>query len=401
MKIYEKDSYQRRNTTVVTASETVEGKHYITLADTIFFPEEGGQYADTGWIRLTDPDQTEGPEEKVRLADGQILQGEIRYLVDRDIPAGTKVACELDWEPRFMRMQQHTGEHILTGVIHNHFGYNNVGFHLSDDSFVTLDLDGMLTAEQISQMELRANEAIYANLPVMAQYPSKEALSAIEYRSKIEIEGQVRLIVIGDEKNPVDVCACCAPHVSRTGEVGLIKVIHFQNYKGGTRLSILCGKRALQYFQAQTQIMTQLSQTFSTSMEKVTACVQNTLEELSNLKYKAAEWKQRELENRIRALPEGENACLFTDADVSGATAKNCFNTLAAGRPGYVGLFMGDDENGYRFHAGSTALDSRALMKRMKEELNAKGGGSREMVQGKLNAARTEIEQFFGTLSNT
>lgn len=400
MKIYEDYSYKKTNTTIVTSCEIVEGKHYITLKDTIFFPEEGGQYADTGWIRqLTELETADtSGKGKIRLLDGQIKKGEIRYLVDKEIPAGTKVLCELDWEPRFMRMQQHTGEHILTGVIHNHFGYNNVGFHLSDDAPVTLDLDGVLTSEQIAEMELLANEVVYANLPVTASYPTKEELPSLSYRSKIEIEGQVRLITISDEKDPVDVCACCAPHVARTGEVGLIKVISAQNYKGGTRLNILCGKRAFLYYQEQARIMTRLSQTFSTSMDKVPNCVQSNLSELAELKFKVAELRQKGLESRILALEEGKHACLFADADISGVTAKNCYNMLTARYEGYVGLFMGDDENGYRFQAGSASLDSRELMNLMKEQLDARGGGSKEMVQGKTSAGRDMIEALFGKL---
>lgn len=392
MKIYENKSYAKTNRTVVTSCVTVDKRHYITLEDTIFFPEEGGQYADTGWIW---PMMKNSDNSGVRLLDGQIANGEIRYQVECEIPTGTEVLCELDWEPRFMRMQQHTGEHILTGVIHNRFGYNNVGFHLSDDAPVTLDLDGTLTAEQIAEMELLANEVVYANLPVTASYPTKEELPSLTYRSKIEIEGQVRLITVGDIEDPVDVCACCAPHVAHTGEVGLIKVLSFQNYKGGTRLHILCGKRAFLYLQEQTRIMNQLSQTFSTSMDKVTNCVNNNLSELSDLKYTVAQLRQKELEMRILALPEGRHACLFADADISGVTAKNCYNMLTARYEGYVGLFMGDDENGYRFQAGSASLDSRELMNLMKEKLGARGGGSKEMVQGKTSAGHDEIEELF------
>lgn len=390
MKLYETDSYTKKNETIVTSCETVDGKVYIKLEDTIFFPEEGGQYADTGYL-LTDMD-------KVRVADGQLKSGEIYYLVDKEIPVGSAVSCELDWGQRFMRMQHHTGEHILTGVIHNKYGYNNVGFHLSDESPMTLDLDGMLSPAQIAEMEFTANEIVYANLPVTDSYPTKDELECIVYRSKIEIDGQVRLITVGDKENPVDICACCAPHVAHTGEVGLIKVISSQKYKGGIRLSVLCGERAFLYFQEQMQIMNLLSKTFSTSMDKVYGCVQNQMKELADLKYKVAELTEKSLANHIHALPDTKHACLFVDAEVSGVTAKNSFNTLAARFEGYVGLFIGNDEKGYRFNAGSTSLDARELMSRMKEALDAKGGGSSEMVQGRTSAGRADIEALFAEL---
>lgn len=391
MKLYENESYKRENQTKVIACETTDGKPWIRLEDTIFFPEEGGQYADTGSLYAG--------QEEVKILDGQLRNGEIFYLTDRPLPAGCQVKCCLDWEKRFMRMQQHTGEHILTGVIHNHFGYNNVGFHLSDDSPVTLDLDGILTPEQIAQMELLANEIVYQNLPVTASYPAREELPELTYRSKIEIEGQVRLITIGEAENPVDVCACCAPHVSRTGEVGLIKVISSQKYKGGTRLNILCGKRAFRYYQEQTEIVSRLARSFSTSMERICDCVEGQRKEIADLKCKVSEFAGKQLADRIAALPDEKHACLFVEEEISAVTAKDCFNRMAEQFPGYVGLFMGNDAGGYRFQAGSTSADSRELMKLMKEKLDAKGGGSPQMVQGKTAAKKAEIEKLFAELA--
>lgn len=390
MKIYENESYRRELQTEVTSCETVGGKTWLQLKDTIFFPEEGGQYADTGELKTGDT--------VVRILDGQIRDGEIFYQVDRPLGSGCPVEGTLDWEQRFMRMQQHTGEHILTGLIHHHFGYNNVGFHLSDESPVTLDLDGMLTAEQIARMELLANEMVYQNLPVTASYPSREELPDLTYRSKIEIEGQVRLITIGEPQNPVDVCACCAPHVARTGEVGLIKVISFQKYKGGIRLNILCGRRAFQYFQEQTEIMNRLARRFSTSMDRVMDCVEGQAKEIADLKCRVSAFAEKRLADQIAALPDSAHACLFVEEEISQVAAKNSFNAMTARFPGYVGLFLGTDEKGYRFQAGSAALDARELMEVMKERLDAKGGGSPRMVQGKTAAKKAEIADLFAEL---
>lgn len=392
MKLYENESYRKENHTVVTSCENADGKILLQLQDTIFFPEEGGQYADTGYL-IADG-------KKVRLLDGQLKNGEIFYQAEEEIAAGTEVDCVLDWEMRYMRMQQHSGEHILTGVIHNKYGYNNVGFHLSDDSPVTLDLDGTLTAEQIAEAELTANRAVYANLPVTASYPTKEELKTMDYRSKIEIEGQVRLITVGDAEQTVDVCACCAPHVARTGEIGLIKVISAQKYKGGIRLNILCGERAFRYFQEQSDIVSALARKFSTSMDKVAGCVDGQTAEIAALKQQVAELTAQQLAAQIAALPEGKHACLFADGTLAAAAMKDSFNAMAERFSGYVGVFAGNDESGYRFNAGSVALDSRELMKKMKETLDAKGGGSAEMVQGKTAAKRAEIEAFFARLED-
>lgn len=382
-KLYENQSYLQECGTTVTDSKTDGKKHLIALEASIFFPEEGGQYADTGWLIWK--------EKKVRLLDGQIKNGAVWYQTDTEIPAGETVRCQLDWDKRYMRMQQHTGEHILTGMIHNTFGYNNVGFHLSDDAPVTLDLDGVLTVEQAMEMETKANEAVYRNIPVCAEYPSKEELKSISYRSKIEIDGQVRLIVI----DGVDICACCAPHAARTGEVGLIKIVSIQNYKGGTRLGILCGMRALLHYREQLTLMTSLANSLSTRPEQVETIVSGQKDELNQLRGRVAAMEEQMLLKDVQALPEGNNGCVFAAGTLSAGAMKNCYNTLVKKFPGYAGVFAGDEENGYRYNAGSASFDSRELAAKMREALGAKGGGSREMIQGKTSASRAEIEAFF------
>ncbi|MCF0229812.1 MAG: alanyl-tRNA editing protein [Parasporobacterium sp.] len=419
MKLYEKKSYLKENDTVITECRERDGKFWVRLEDTIFFPEEGGQYGDTGTVTAGSAVKEKeeiSVVETVHVADSQLFDGQVWHRVDRILSAGTKVHCRLDWDKRFMRMQQHSGEHILTGVIHNHFGYNNVGFHLSDDAPVTLDLNGVLTREQIIEMEQAANDVVYRNIPIVDSYPSREELNSIEYRSKIEIEGQVRLITVGTGDEVVDVCACCAPHVSMTGAVGIIKVISAQNYKGGMRLNILCGRRALEYIQGEHQTMNRLANTFSTSADKVLTCVEGKIQEAADARLKLAEYVESDLIRQINDIPvpagsrqaEGaepddgnekgailQNACIFTASDITAATMKNCYNAMTERFSGYVGIFAGNDENGYRFNAGSRTKDSRKLMALMKETLNARGGGSAEMVQGSVKAAREAIEKLF------
>lgn len=386
IKLYETQSYLKENQTIVTGCFREKKDVFVTLEESIFFPEEGGQYADTGWIVYG--------ENRVRLTDGQIRNGEVFYKVESEIPEGAEVLCILDWEPRYMRMQQHTGEHILTGTIHRHFGFNNVGFHLSDDAPVTLDLDGVLTVEQAMEMETLANQIIYQNLPVEDSYPSKEELTAIDYRSKIAIEGQVRLITVPG----VDICACCAPHVARTGEVGLIKIVSMQNYKGGIRLNILCGMRALLHYREQLQLMSSLANSLSTRPEQVSGIVSSQKEELLILRHQVSQMAETALLKEIDSLQNGTNACVFAAGDTSAVAVKNAFNVMAKKFGGYAGVFVGDDENGYRYNAGSKSLDSRVLAGLMRERLAAKGGGSKEMVQGKTQAKRAMIEAFFAEL---
>ncbi len=397
-KIYEKNSYIREIDTVVTECISDGTSAYIKLLETIFFPEEGGQYSDTGCLCFGD--------KKVRILKGEhtcsATEGDpdIRYLVDAPVVEGTEVKCVLDWDVRFSRMQNHSGEHIVSGLIHNLYGYNNIGFHLSDDEPVTLTVDGKLTAEQIRDLEIRANEAVYANLPITDSYPSKEELSGLSYRSKIEVAGQVRLITIGDAEAPLDVCACCAPHVSGTGSIGIIKIISSSGIKEGTQLEILCGRRALEFIEKNIDALEGIARSFSTHRDNVPELVQNLREENRLLNSKLAELSEKSILDSIgKGSGNGEGSgCVFTDTELSPTSMKNIFNELVSLREGFVGLFVGSDEEGYRYYAGGRERDARELAKAMREKLDAKGGGSAEMIQGKVSAAHDVIEELFASL---
>ena len=387
IKIYEKNSYENHLATKVTASKKEEGKNLIQLQESIFFPEEGGQYADSGIIIYGN--------KELKLLDGQIKKGEIWYSVEEEIPEGSDVICRLDWPIRYSRMQQHSGEHILTGVIHNRYGYDNIGFHLSDDSAVTLVMNGDLTREEVLDMERVANDVIYRNLPIVDSYPSKEELEHINYRSKKEIEGQVRLITVGYGDDVVDICACCAPHVAHTGEIGLIKVVSVAAYKGGTQIGILCGKRALDYIRNEHEMIDKLARSFSTSIDKIPDSVESMREEIASLRETTFNLIDEKMKRIISELKEGKNACLFIDEDASPAIMKNCYNAMCEKYEGKVAVFAGKDGKGYRYYAGSRSEDSRLTGNILKEKLGAKGGGNEEMVQGRVDAAKSDIEKLF------
>lgn len=404
-KIYENDSYLRECDTVIERCDLTADGAYIYIRDSIFFPEEGGQYADTGRIVLN--------AYELDVLDGQIIGSGIRYKVDysescrksfAELPAlsdilvtNSQIHCILDYDKRYDRMQNHTGEHILTGTVHNDYGYNNVGFHLSDDGLVTLDLDGPLTYAQIIEEEAKANSVIYANLPVRASYPSNEQLKDIEYRSKIDIEGQVRLITIGDDEEPVDVCACCAPHVAYTGEVGIIKVISIVNWKGGVRIGILCGRRALEYINHRQNIIMGLTDLLTTNEDNLTDRVRGHMEEIGSLKVKLSEALEADIINRIqKGDPDVSRTHLvFVDSDYPASSMKNVYNILKNTYSGYVGIFAGNDSDGYRYLAGSRNIDSTTLIPIL-NKIGAKGGGNTDMIQGRITASRKDLEQLFG-----
>ena len=389
-KVYEKQSYLKELTAVVTDSFSENGMSYVMLDRSIFFPEEGGQYSDSGVILCGD--------RKVRVLKGELIGNaaegdtDIRYLVDSGIPVGSEVRCVLDWDVRFSRMQNHSGEHIVSGLIHKLFGYNNIGFHLSDDEPVTLTVDGKLTAEQILEVEKKANEAVYADLPITDSYPSKDELDGICYRSKIEIAGQVRLITIGGSEDPLDICACCAPHVKRTGAIGIIKILSFTPEKGGTTLRILCGRRAFEFLDHNLSVLDDLARGFSTHRDSVPGIVSALNEENRMLKSRLSELAEKSVLSEL--VPEGPG-CIFTDIDLTPTSMKNIYNELVSRKKGYVGVFTGDDEKGYKYYAGGSGLDARVLAGLMKEELSARGGGSAEMVQGRIGRTRDEITAFW------
>ena len=389
-KVYERQSYLKELETTITESTCEEGQFYVKLKETVLFPEEGGQYSDTGFLLFGD--------RKVSVLRGELIGNasegdtDIRYAVDGEIPAGSFVRCVLDWKTRFSRMQNHSGEHIVSGLIHNLYGYNNIGFHLSDDEPVTLTVDGKLSAEQIREIEIKANEAIYEDLPITDSYPSKDELASMDYRSKIEIAGQVRLISIGDPAAPLDICACCAPHVSGTGCIGIIKVISFASVKGGTQVSILCGARALEFIEKNIDNLESIAKGFSTHRDNVPGIVESLREENRALKAKLSEYAEKSI---LSGITEDGPGCIFTDMELSPVSMKNIFNELVARKTGYVGIFAGNDQKGYMYYAGGRDLDARELAKLMREKLSSKGGGSAEMIQGRTSSAQDEIRRFW------
>lgn len=396
MKVYERDSYLKRIETRISDAICKNDTLYVALEDTIFFPEEGGQYADTGVIMVGD--------KPVRVLDGQIdkVSGEILYELEQTevtetIKSGMNVTCILegdDWDKRYSRMQNHSGEHILTSTIHNHYGYDNVGFHLSDDGFVTLDLNGQLDYDQAVRMEAIANSIIYANIPIIDTYPTDEELSTMDYRSKKEIDGQVRIITIGDESTQiVDRCACCAPHVKRTGEIGIIKVISVVNWKGGVRVSMLAGSRALEHVNHQQNIVKDLTNLLTTNQDNLLAITKNHLEEIAELKSRLDKSMIECALVRNESNTTQDGALVFVTAEFSALASRNLYNELTRKYSGYVGVFTGNDTEGYRYLANSQLIAAA-----LREKCGAKGGGKADMVQGQVIATEAVIREVWAEI---
>lgn len=368
---------------------------------TVFFPEGGGQSPDTGWIF---PENISGDDQEavsaLRVTDVQIQEGVIRHTAKWDcgstakktdcgLKAGDTVVLQIDWERRFGFMQNHTGEHILSGLMHNRYEFDNIGFHLSDNS-VTLDVNGQLDEEEILLLEWEANQVVYRNVEVEVSYPSDEELPQIEYRSKIEIEGQTRLVAIPG----VDICACCATHVHRTGEIGLIKIVKVLRYNGGMRLFILCGARALELMQRRQQRIEEVSHLTNRSQDEIGDGVRHLLDEIGRLKQKNRDLEYQAAFLRLETIPaEEKNVFLFV-GDMDTIVQRNLVNRLCEEHEGISGVFSGNDRDGkYRYIIGSRKEDARSVQKNLREKLGAKGGGKPEMIQGSVDGTEAAIRE--------
>lgn len=375
-KLFYQDSHRSTFTAIVQEVRPSGNGYEIILDRTAFFPEGGGQSSDTGSLG------------GVSVSDVQEIDGKIIHYTDGPLVEGTEVEGCIDWTERFSKMQQHTGEHIVSGLIHKIYGYHNVGFHLGTDS-VTLDFNGVVPKEKLHEIEQLANEAVAKNLPVQVLYPTDEELSKISYRSKIEIEGQVRIVVI----DGYDVCACCAPHVKQTGEIGLIKLVGMQNYKGGVRISMLCGFRALEDYYQKEKNNREIAVMLSAKEYETAVEVERLQEELAMKKAKIAELERKFLEQKVETLDiSGEIVCLFEETDP--AMTRELVNLLLKKGAKMAAVFSGNEREGYRYVLGSRSLDVRENGKLLNEAFHGRGGGKPEMVQGTVQGKREEIEAF-------
>lgn len=376
-KLFYKDSHMKEFIAAVMSCEEEKNGYRIVLDQTAFFPEGGGQFGDIGWLN------------GVEVMDTHEKNGIIWHETKEPIEPGTVVEGKLNFEERFDRMQQHSGEHILSGIVHSLYGYDNVGFHLGTD-VTTLDFNGELSEEQVQDAEVRANRAVFENVPVEILYPSKEELKNMEYRSKIEIEGQVRIVSVPG----YDICACCAPHVDRTGEIGMIKILSCEKHRGGCRVTIVCGMRALTDYRQKQQSVTEVSVALSAKPDKIGEAVLHLQEQHLKTKEQLNRMQAAYLQQKLsEIMPEDENVCIFEE-ELDNIAARNFVNDAMERCEGICGAFIGTDEAGYRYILGSRNVDMRAFSRELNARFQGKGGGKPEMVQGSLTGSKEEIRKM-------
>ena len=377
-RLFDKDAKASEFEAVVLEVSEENGTFCAVLDKTLFFPEEGGQACDTGTL---------GGACVLRVEENQ---GVIYHYTDKALRVGEAVKGKIDYDERYRKMQNHTGEHIVSGLIYKHFGLKNVGFHLSSDG-MTADFDGELTDENIKMIEDLANRAVYECRAVRGYYPEPEELATMEYRSKLELSENVRIVEI----EGVDLCACCAPHVSNTGEVGMIKILEYPRYKGGVRLSMKCGVDALEGYRAEYEQIKRISMAISAKRSEVADGVDRLLEEMSALRGKIAEMKRELMGYRIEKIEYTDgNLCIFEE-DGDMLALRNLVNAAKTRCGGICACFSGNDSEGYKYIISSTSVDLKAKSKEINAAISGRGGGSVEMIQGSCTAKRDEIEEFF------
>ena len=352
----------------------------LVLDRTQFFPEEGGQLPDRGIIVYDG--------NAFQVNDVQEENGVIYHAISSLIPTGAEVSGEIDWDYRFNSMQQHTGEHIFSGIVNSRFGFDNVGFHLGDRE-ATMDYNGTLSEEDLNAIEYAANEAVISNIPVECRYPSAPELASISYRSKKEIDGPIRIVTIPG----VDTCACCAPHVRTTGEIGIIKLLSAHSHRGGTRVTILCGFRALQEFNALQDAAGVVSREYSVpvSAETFTEAISKRNSHVQELKDRLSSIQGQLLDMQLENTDSDSSFVILFAEGLDEVKKRELLNRAISERKGFCSVFDGNDETGYSFIIASADQDCHAPLELLKIRLGAKGGGKNIMVQGSVHAPAEAI----------
>jgi alanyl-tRNA synthetase len=377
-KLYDNDAYASKfGATVLSCEEDKKG-FKVVLDKTLFFPEEGGQTPDKGTIN------------GIEVTHVAIKDDVITHYLEAPIAAGTTVDGVIDFAHRFRNMQMHSAEHIFSGLVFKHFGFNNVGFHLSDNS-ATMDYDGKFTYEDALKLEKEANEIIIKGKTITAEYPSSDVLATLEYRSKKALSGPIRIVTVED----TDICACCAPHVHNTHEIGQFKIVSFENYKSGVRVSYLAGFRALEDYEKRLSDLREISRTISAKAGEELKGVTKLSEDLGTYKFKDIELRNKYIELKIQSeLKDGDTGICILPADFS-SCMQFASDALKERYKGVSVVLCGDDDNGYRFYVESDTIDLTKILADIKNSMNVKGGGKSAAIQGTVMGKAEEFCRFF------
>lgn len=389
--LYYQDSYQKEfDAQVLDFLEQHEEK-WVHLSQTCFYPLGGGQPGDRGVLILS---AGETDEEYIKVLDTRWKENKIWHQVNETIAPGTKVHGIIDFERRFDLMQQHSGEHIISGIVNRHFGYQNVGFHISEKE-MTFDFNGMLNDEDILKLEIESNDAILKNIPIKVQIFTHEEQKNLSYRSKLDLKEDVRIVTI----DGYDQCACAGTHLRMTSEIGLIKIIRKEKYKTGVRLTVLCGHRAFSYFQKLDGLMTQIGRTLSANLDGIMDSLSKQKEEIDTLKQIIHQKNEEWINLYLESLSQDNQHCILENNNFDKSEWKNIAQKIVRQTEGIVSIITSIEEEKYILFMYSESLDLRSFINPLKDALQFKGGGNQNIIQGPIIGNSAKIRKTLCELS--
>lgn len=377
-KLYYEDVYKKEFTARVLECRQGKKGYEIILDQTAFYPEGGGQPSDTGSLG------------EAAVTDVHEKNGELIHFTDRALEVGMEIQGQINWARRFDLMQQHSGEHIVSGLVHEAFGYDNVGFHMGSD-VITIDFSGTLDEAQMAEIEAKANQIIWKDQEVEIFYPAEEELRNLEYRSKKELSGWVRIVRFPG----ADTCACCGTHVTHTGEIGMVKLLSVVKFREGVRMEMLSGGRVLDYLNMVNEQNRQISVKLSAKMDKTAQAVARLQDENFALKGRIHALEESFIVNEANKWKDCENPLLFEEGMEAGSIQKLADAVLQVCK-GRCAVFSRNADGSYKYAIGEKDGDLRQFTKDMNAALNGRGGGKPFFVQGSVQASEKEIRTFFG-----
>lgn len=376
-RLYYEDAYRGDFTaTVLECRKTGEGYH-VLLDESAFYPEGGGQPSDRGLLN------------EVLVTEVHEKEGELLHYTDEPLEPGSEVQGKIDWEYRFDLMQQHSGEHMVSGLIHQAYGYDNVGFHMGAD-VITIDFNGLLNDLQLAEIEEKVNRKIWENKPVRISYPSPNELEVLPYRSKKALTGKVRIV----EFPGADLCACCGTHVAHTGEIGMVKLLSAVKFREGVRVEMICGKRVLNFLNMINEQNHQISVKLSAKADKTALAVSRLQEENFRLKGRVM-CLEEDMFSREAQKWEGAGSVLLFQEEMEANSVRKLADAVMQTCGGCCAVFSRNPDGGYKYAMGLLNGDLRQFTKDMNTSLQGRGGGKPFFVQGSVQASEEEIRRFF------
>ncbi len=373
--LFYRDTYAREFTAQVVSCTEGDKGFEVVLSDTAFYPEGGGQPADHG--KLGD----------ALVTDVRRVAGVIVHYTDKALEAGAEVKGVLDWERRYDNMQNHTGEHVISGLVHQKYGFDNVGFHMDDD-VITVDFDGVIPPEEVAQMEKAVNDAICADIPVAVLFPSADELKAMNYRSKKELTGKVRIVDIPG----CDRCACCGTHVAKTGEVQLIKVLSSEKHRGGTRIIFVCGGRAIRALAEKNEAVRRISELLSAKPAEVAQAVEKLLAAQAARESEIIDLKKQLLTLKAASLPASDTVVIHFEDGLAPQELRTFATIIAESKKAPAAAVLSATAAGvYSYVLYGPADKMRDASKTLNQKLNGRGGGNGGYVQGSYKADEAAI----------